>query len=419
MLAGGLLSALTAPGQTAGLSVFTDPLIEELDISRTAISASYLVGTLAGAIVQPLFGRALDRWGARTVTAMIAVAFSGVLFALSFVADVVGLTAGFVGVRMLGQGALSLAATTAVARAIKHRRGLALGIVTAMGSGGISFAPVGLEPAIALLGAHDTWRWQALVLLVVALPLAFVFKGRPGTGVRSADAAVADAAVADAASGSVAVDAASASVPHAEEPSATTAEALRTGMFWVLTASLATTGMLGTALAFHQIALLGAQGLDAAEAAANFLPQTATGILGTLVAGALVDRINPKVLIVGSMLSLGIALVSLPAVAPGWSAIGYGLVFGLANGALRGMEAATYVRYFGVAHIGSIRGIAISIGLGSTAVGPLALSLGVDLTGGFTGPVVASAVVPALVIVATFVVRQPGQRRPVRVADET
>jgi len=39
VLAGGVLLAMTAPGQTAGLSPFTDPLIEDLGVTRTAISS--------------------------------------------------------------------------------------------------------------------------------------------------------------------------------------------------------------------------------------------------------------------------------------------------------------------------------------------------------------------------------------------
>ncbi|MHA7274868.1 hypothetical protein ACX80Z_15755 [Arthrobacter sp. TMT4-20] len=42
VLAAALITAATAPGQTAGLSPFTDPLIEQLEISRTDHSLSYL-----------------------------------------------------------------------------------------------------------------------------------------------------------------------------------------------------------------------------------------------------------------------------------------------------------------------------------------------------------------------------------------
>lgn len=380
---------MTAPGQTAGLSVFTDPLITELGVTRTDISISYLIGTLAGAAVQPLIGRALDRWGVRSVTITLGAVFAAILLALSFVGEIGGLTAGFAGVRMVGQGALTLAATTAVARAIHHRRGLALGVTSAVGSAGISLTPILLERLIAAVGIHAAWRWEAAVVAVVVIPLAFAFPRR-----------IPRARIVALTTTQIALD----------DASWTLTQATRTGMFWVIAASLATSGMLTTGLAFHQIAILGEQGLSPLAAATNFLPQTLTGILATMLTGSLIDRASPKIFVVFSMFTLAGALLMLPLVSAGWAAILYGLVLGAAGGSLRGMEAAAYVRYFGTTHIGSIRGVTMSINLASTALGPLALSLGFDLTGGFTVPTRVLAVIPIAVSVVALFVRPPGQR---------
>ncbi|WP_241980902.1 MULTISPECIES: MFS transporter [Cryobacterium] len=392
--AAGLISVMTAPGQTAGLSVFTDPLIAELGVSRTDISVSYLIGTLLGASAQPVVGRALDRWGARPVTIALGAAFALILFSLSFVGEIGGLTAGFVGVRMVGQGALTLATTTAVARAIHHRRGLALGLTSAIGSAGISLAPIGLERLIALVGIHNAWRWEAAAVAVIVIPLAFAFPRQTRRTVPTGPTP------------------ASPPLPSTAQitiqgPSWTLPEAIRTGMFWLLAASLATSGMLTTGLAFHQIALLGEQGLSPLEAAANFLPQTITGILATVLTGSLVDRVNPKLIMVFAMGTLTATLLMLPLVGSGWTAVVYGLVLGAAGGSLRGMEAASYVRFYGTVHIGSIRGVAMSIGLASTAFGPVAFSLGFDATGGFTVPAMVLALIPISVAVLALFVKPP------------
>jgi len=385
--AAGVVLIMTAPGQTAGLSVFTDPLIEQLSLSRTGISVSYLIGTLIGASLQPFVGRGLDRWGARSVTMVIGAGFALTLLALSFVNEIVGLTVGFTGVRMAGQGALTLAATTAVARAVQHRRGLALGVTGAIGAAGISLAPIGLERLIAAVGIYDAWRWEAVIVTAVVLPLALFFPRRAKPVDPSLRLSTAQIAI--------------------QNESWTLTEAVRSGMFWVISASVAAAGMLTTALAFHQIAILGRQGLDPLAAAANFLPQTITAILATVLTGSLIDRINPKWVIVFSMTTLAGALLLLPLVSTGWTAVGYGLVLGAAGGSLRGMEAASYVRYFGLAHIGSIRGVATAIGLASTAFGPLALSIGSDLTGGFIAPAAGLALIPLSVLAWGVFVRQP------------
>lgn len=394
---------MSAPGQTAGLSVFTEPLIASMGVDRTALALSYLTATLIGAAFQPLIGKASDRWNVRVVMAVIAIGFAAVLVGLSFAHDLLGLTFGYIGVRMAGQGALSLTVVTAISRAIDHRRGLALGIASAIGSTGISLAPVALERVIAAVGPAQTWRWEALAVIVVALP-AIIFvrstaqdKKTPEPGGGSDVIAVTDTALVDAAGSAEDVTGVGASTDW------TPPQARRTGMFWVLAAAVASSSMLSTGLAFHQIAVLGQQGLSPAEAAANFIPQTIAALLSTLLIGALIDSMNPKIFIAFSMITTAAALLMLTLVSPGWMAITYGLVLGAAGGSLRGMEGATFARYYGVANIGAIRGLATAISLAASALGPYALALGTDLTGSFALPAACLAIVPvSIAIVAAF-----------------
>lgn len=385
MVAGGVLSVMTFPGQTAGLSVFADPLIEQLGIDRAALSLSYLIGTLLGAAVQPFVGRMLDRTDARRVIIAIAVLFSGILFALSFVGDIVGLTAGYVGVRMFGQGALGLAATTAVAQIVRRRRGLALGISGAVGSAGISLAPVLLERVVSEVGIAAAWRLEAVAVLVVVIPIALLLP-RPQPRVEE---------VQRTSTGTIRI------------AGYTGKQARRTAMFWVLTGALSTSSMLGTALGFHQIALLGERGLTPLEAAANFVPQTVTALLTTLLVGSLIDRHDPRIFVAGSMAAMAASLLLVPVVTPGGVAIIYGLVLGVAGGALRGMEAAAFVRYYGLTHIGSIRGLAVSISLAASALGPYALAVGADWAGSFGTPSVWFAILPGAVAVLAAFTRPP------------
>lgn len=400
---------MTAPGQTAGLSVFTEPLIASMGIDRTALSLSYLTATLIGAAFQPLIGKASDRWNARVVMAVIAIGFAIVLVGLSFAHELFGLTFGYIGVRMAGQGALSLTVVTAISRAIDHRRGLALGIASAIGSTGISLAPVALERLITTVGPAQTWRWEALAVIVVALPAILFVRStgrREYTTGNSGDPDI------EAGTGkSVNTDCAQAS-DASPSTDWTLPQARRTGMFWVLAAAVASSSMLSTGLAFHQIAVLGGQGLSPAEAAANFIPQTIAALLATLLIGALIDSMNPKIFIIFSMATTSAALLMLPLVAPGWTAITYGLILGAAGGCLRGMEGATFARYYGVTNIGAIRGLATAISLGASALGPYALALGTDLTGSFALPAALLAVIPTGIAIVTVFTSQPRHHVP-------
>ena len=56
---------MSMPGQTMGVSVFTDPLIEATGLDRLSLSNAYLLGTLGSAALLPHAGRLIDRLGVR------------------------------------------------------------------------------------------------------------------------------------------------------------------------------------------------------------------------------------------------------------------------------------------------------------------------------------------------------------------
>lgn len=385
--------AMTAPGQTTGVSAFINPMIEELGISRSTISTAYLIGTLAGAIALPRIGRMIDRYGIRRMMAVIAGVFGAFLMAMAAVQEVVGLTAGFVGIRMFGQGALSMTATTAVALWFDRRRGLAVGLVSAIGAGCISLAPVGLEALVSVYDWRTVWMIEAGVVWAVVIPMAiFGMRDRPSDLGQLPDG-----------------------VPPGDKPAEppdgmTRREVLRTGLFWVVSGAVTTTGMLGTALAFHQIDLLGEHGLTPTQAAANFVPQTVASLLVTIATGAMIDRLRPQWSVTTSMFLLAIGLLWATQVSPGWSAIGLGLIIGAANGSIRSVEGASFPRYFGTKHLGAIRGVATAMGVGGAAFGPLLFALGRDLAGTYTPVLIASAAIPLAVGIAAFVVPAPDRR---------
>ncbi|GAA1917498.1 MFS transporter [Streptomyces sodiiphilus] len=387
-----VVMAMTAPGQTHGVSVIIDPLMADLDITRTQISTAYMTGTLVGACAMPLVGRAIDRYGPRAVMAVVGAVFGGILLALTLVTGIVGLTAGFVGIRMAGQGALSLVATTTVAYWFERRRGFALGIVGALGTAGISMAPLLFERLVSATGWREAWAIQGLLVWAVVLPIAFWgIRNRPADIGQHVDG----------------VAPADGSPDTGELTGWPLRAAMRTGMFWVLLACMSAASMLGTGLAFHQIDLLGERGLSATEAAANFLPQTAAVLLVTVGAGALLDRISPKFVLCGAMLTLAAGIMAAGVVAPGWSALGYGLVMGTSGGMMRAVESAAVPRYFGTAHLGAIRGTAYTAVVAASAFGPVAVSLGRDLSGDYATALPFLAAIPVLVAVTAALTREP------------
>jgi len=383
--------AATGPGQTVGVSMFIDPIIADLDISRSAISTAYLVGTLAGAVALPWIGRALDRFGVRRTMAIIGLAFGTILILMSLISSVVGLTAGFVGIRMAGQGALGLTATTAVALWFDRKRGTAAGLVSAFGAVGISSTPLLLEGIINDYGWRTAWMIEGVAIYLIVIPLALLaFRNRPADLGQLPDGAPVDH-----------------SRPLPTPVGYTRAETLRQPYFWLIASAVLTTGLLSTAVAFHQISLLTARGLTASEAAANFIPQTVAGLVATLAVGYLLDRIAGRWILVISMVTLALSLIWATQVSPGWSAIGFGMLLGASASMIRTVEAATLPRYFGTKHVGSVRGLVVSITVAGTAVGPLIYALAYDSTGSYTAVILGSAAMPLGIAVWAWLAPEP------------
>jgi MFS family permease len=65
------------PGQTVGVSVFTDPVKDALGLTRNQFSNAYMIGTLISAFFVTKAGRLFDKFGARYV-AFFASFFLGI-----------------------------------------------------------------------------------------------------------------------------------------------------------------------------------------------------------------------------------------------------------------------------------------------------------------------------------------------------
>jgi len=383
-----LTAALTGPGQTLGVSVFIDHFIEDLALTRSEVSIAYLIGTMLGALTLPTVGRWIDRVGVRNAITIIGVAFSVALVAMSGVGGFITLAAGFTFIRLLGQGALSIASTVAVTHWFERRRGFALGLYTTGASLLIGFTPVLLNQAIEFTSWRAAWIIAAVAILVTVVPI-----GRFGIISYPSD-------IGEVPDGHVAVAATKQVQP--KRRSYTRAEAVRTVPFWIVLAGSAAAGAWSTALNFHQISLLGEAGLSSSAAALMFLPQVAGGSVAALAFGALTDRVQARWLIPISMGLLATAMLLVQVVKPGPVVFVYAMTLGLSSGSARSIRAALLPKWFGTAHIGAISGlITLALVVGS-AVGPVTFSLGRDWLGGYSSTAAWLSLVPIGVALAAL-----------------
>lgn len=370
LAAGTLGLMMTTPGQTVGVSVFLDPIIDDLGASRADVSLLYTLGTLLGAAALPWVGRSIDRRGPRLAVAWIA---GGLALACAYMASVTSLPAlavGFVLLRGLGQGSLSLVSLHVINVWFVRRRALAVGLTGL----GMALATAGFPPLIeALIGAFG-WRVAyALLGALVAttiLPLGIAFyRGHPERFGQRPDARAAPGAA----------------VERVAEPRFTAAEARRTGAFWLLAGSVAMLSALGTGLIFHHFDVMASRGIERAAAAAVFTPFALVIAATNLGAGALIDRLDARVPVV-AMLVLQASCLAAATVVAGPTLPLYGVLLGVTQGLMGVVSGSLFAKVFGRAAIGGIKGTAQTLSVGGAAAGPVLLALGAPLLGGY-GPV--------------------------------
>ncbi len=389
-----LASALTGPGQTIGVSVFIDHFISDLEVTREQVSGAYLVGTLTGSLFLPTVGRFIDRFGVQRSQVIVGVLFALMLVNMSTVSGLISLAIGFVGIRLLGQGSLSLLSTVTVSLRFDKDRGTALGLFSTLSAGLLALAPIILGYGISTVGWRQTWLLAAAVIAVIVIPLGwFGLSSMPKNSTLA----------------QVPPDA----TPTETSPSSeavTRSEAVRTRGFWILVAISGSASMLSTALNFHQIDLLTSAGLSEAAAAAMFLPQVIGSSVSGFGFGVLIDRVGGRWIPMAAVSLLTVAHLLASIVSPGIVVFAYAISLGAAGGAIRTVASALIPEWYGTGELGSIQGTLTTIGVGLSAIGPLALAFLESRTGSYPTSVLILATIP--VAAAVFSLTGPARRKP-------
>lgn len=381
---------VSSPGQTYVVSVFVDPIQRETGWSRTLISSLYTTASLTAAAGMIVVGRLMDRFGARATLTGVTLAFGLAAIWMSRVAQPLDLYIGFVLLRLLGQGALTVVPTAMVALWFVRLRGRALSLVSLGAVAGQGLFP----PVVHLLIAGTDWRtaWVLLAMVVWVLllpPVVILVRPTPESmGLRpDGDAPRDRPSLAEQAGGS------------RSESTWTLAEAVRTRAFWLLAFASSSQSLISTALTFHHVSFMVSLGVEAATASTVFTVIATASLAGTLLVGVLSDRFAGRHLLAGSQVLLASAMVWSFAIAGPWQAFVYGGLLGLAGGFSFTLQSVMWPNYFGRRSLGSIRSAAASATIAAAAIGPLPFGWIFDLTNSYhvailvfvTLPVVATA----------------------------
>ena len=368
----GVLASI--PGQTVGVSVFTDPVKDALGLSRNQFSNAYMIGTLLSAFFVSKAGLLFDRYGARYVAfgATILLGFSLMLCALSVqmsehmqsFLDIRSWTVPFgimcvlfFLIRFSGQGVLTMASRNMIMLWFDKNRGKVNAVSSVTVSLGFSSSPLVMNYLIDNHGWERSWQILAVGLFLFSFCILQLYRNKPEDfnlvpdGVRKHIKKVAD-------------------TPKQIVKDFTLTEAKRTRGFWMFGLILAFNSFFATGFTFHVVSIFATQGYDKSHAIAIFIPISIIALSVSTCCNILSDYISHKIylyimLTAGVLAASGLIGLSHP--------LGiYGLVAGLGimSGLFAVINAVTWPRYYGRLHLGAISGKVMSFLVIGSAIAP-------------------------------------------------
>lgn len=393
MLIVGTIGAIASiPGQTAGVSVFTDSITASTGLSRLQLSVAYLVGTGSSGFLLTRGGNAIDRYGSRVVAFVAIFGLSMTLVGLSFLGPMttavgfVVMCVGFGCLRFSGQGLLTLSSRTMVAQWFDRRRGL----VTSLSSAAVSFSfaasPALLLALIEFDGFRTAWRIMAagLVAVVGVMIVVFYRVSPEASGLLIDGERLSPGVVAPSARSVIGSDA-----------DATRAEAIRSHQFWALTIPVAALSSTSTALTFHILDFGAELGLDAQTIVRIFVPIAFVSVPVTLLSGWLIDRLSPMIVACAMSVAQLVMYLSVSHIDRFAFAVIAIAAWGLAQGCFSSLTSAALPKVFGRRYLGAINGAQMSTIVIGSAIGPALFALVESMAGSYEPALWLSALLPA------------------------
>jgi MFS family permease len=365
---------LLAAFLTQALGLYIAVLSDEMGWSKTTLSGAAALQSVEAAIIGPILGWIMDRFGPQNMIRVGLVFFSAGLLLLSQV-NVVG--SFYISAILMAIGA-SLSGyfplSVALVQWFEKFRARALSIM------GLGFAMGGLAVPLIAWSMHQ-WGWRAtaagsgFLVLIFGLPMAGIIRRRPedhGEHVDGIDPAL---IVAEQPGGH---EAAPVQVEF------TAAQAIRTRAFWMLAIGHGLALLVVSAVNVHAIThMKEGLGYSVANASWVIMIMTFGQIAGVIFGASMGDRFDKRKVAALCMLAHGLGMVCLTFATNMAMLVAFGLFHGFAWGLRGPFMSAIRADYFGRNAIGLILGLsAVIIAMGQIG-GPMIAGVMADLTGDY------------------------------------
>ena len=361
----------SAPGQTFLISLFVQPIFNELNSSQSLFAGLYSAATLGASLLLNPAGRLIDRHPIKTIIVLNSLVMAAGCFILAVSKSLPVLFVGFFIVRLMGQGIFGLTASTLIIKQFDKNRGKAMGVITL----GFPLSEL-IYPSVAiyLLSIFD-WRISFIlfgmshVLVMLPLQLWLISKAKITEGQFLPGESELNPQLLPGTGGNRRIR---------QHEDWILSRCLKDIKFYLLLAASCIPPMIMTGLLFHQAALFKYHQWPIVLAATGLAVYAVSKAIFSVAVGPIIDKYGPLTpfIILIVMIASGTYLACISG--PGWIIYLYFALLGAALGMSSPIMNVVWPYFYGTKHMGSIKGFIGTIRNGLTALGPLPMAFAMD-----------------------------------------
>lgn len=374
--ASGLIQGLQATFFFLSLGAYLNQLEAAFGWSRTALTGAFALGRTESALLGPLQGWAVDKFGPRVNIRVGTILFGAGFILLSRINTLWQFYAVFLIVAIGASLAGFLTLQTAIANWFMRKRTLAMGVAQT-GLGVAGFLAVGVAWALETYGWRMTFFASGILILITGLPLSALFHHKPEDVGLLPDGRTPGRDLRHAARGEQ-------ETLEAEDSDFTLKAAMKDRSFWLISFGHGFALLVVSGLQFHLVPHLTDLGWTLTRASALVPIVTFSSMFGQVGGGFLGDRYSKRSVAALAMLGHAAAMFLLAASSSGGIVLLAAIIHGVAWGVRGPLMSAIRADYYGRRNFAKIGGTSSLIIQAGSVAGPIIAATIFDATRSYT-----------------------------------